>query len=53
MKDKDNPSRFLPEKKAKSMSKAERAKTAKKKKRSDKKYVTNTEKAKVTKKDRK
>lgn len=53
MKDKDNPSRCLPEKKAKSMTKKERAKTAKKKKRSDKKYVPNTEKAKVTKKDRK
>lgn len=53
MKDKKNPSRCLPEKKAKSMTKSERAATAKKKKSSDKKYVSNTKKAKVTKKDRK
>lgn len=53
MKNKKNPSRCLPKKKAQSMSKAERAKTAQKKKAEGKKgktVVKNTKKAKVTKK---
>tara|TARA_R100000654_G_scaffold67029_4_gene95499 strand:+ start:4714 stop:4962 length:249 start_codon:yes stop_codon:yes gene_type:complete len=52
-KDKKNPDRCLPYKKAISMTKAERAATAKKKKRegsSGKTYVSNTKKGKVTKK---
>jgi len=48
-KDKKNPDRCLPLAKAKSLSKAERAATAKKKKRSKgrKQFVSNTKKAKV------
>jgi len=52
-KDKKNPDRCLPYKKAMSMTKAERAATAKKKKREGsrgKTYVSNTKKGKVTKK---
>lgn len=52
-KDKKNPDRCLPYKKAMSMTKAERAATAKKKKREGSKgktYVSNTKKGKVTKK---
>tara|TARA_R100000655_G_scaffold109961_2_gene166678 strand:- start:153 stop:401 length:249 start_codon:yes stop_codon:yes gene_type:complete len=52
-KDKKNPDRCLPYKKAISMTKAERAATAKKKKREGSKgktYVSNTKKGKVTKK---
>ncbi len=52
-KDKKNPDRCLPYKKAMSMTKAERAATAKKKKREGsrgKTYVSNTKKSKVTKK---
>jgi hypothetical protein len=52
-KDKKNPDRCLPLKKARSMSKAERAKTARKKKSeggSKKQFVSNTKKGKVTKK---
>ena len=52
-KNKKNPDRCLPLKKAKSMSKAERAKTARKKKRQGgkgKQFVSNTKRAKVTKK---
>lgn len=51
-KNKKNPDRCLPMKKAKSMSKSERAATAKKKKRkgSSQQFVANTKKAKVTKK---
>ena len=51
-KDKKNPDRCLPLAKAKSMSKSERAATAKKKKRQGKKkqFVANTNKGKVTKK---
>lgn len=52
-KNKKNPDRCLPLKKAKSMSKAERAATAKKKKREGgkkKQFVSNTSKGKVTKK---
>ncbi len=51
-KDKKNPDRCLPMKKAKSMSKSERAATAKKKKREGRKnqFVANTTKGKVTKK---
>ena len=52
-KNKKNPDRCLPLKKAKSMSKAERAKTARKKKSeggSKKQFVSNTKKGKVTKK---
>jgi hypothetical protein len=54
MKDKDNPSRCLPKKKAQSLTKSERASTAKKKKKEgkDKQFVKNTKKAKVTKKDK-
>lgn len=51
-KNKKNPDRCLPLKKAKSMSKAERAATAKKKKSqggSGRQFVSNTSKAKVTK----
>lgn len=47
MKDKKNPSRCLPRKKAQSMTKAERAATARKKKRQGKKgkqFVKNTKK---------
>jgi len=51
-KNKKNPDRCLPLAKAKSLSKAERAKTARKKKESGgkKQFVSNTKKAKVTKK---
>ncbi len=52
-KNKKNPDRCLPLKKAKSMTKAERAKTARKKKRQGgkrKQFVSNTKRAKVTKK---
>lgn len=51
-KNKKNPDRCLPMKKAKSMSKSERAATAKKKKREGRKnqFVANTRKGKVTKK---
>lgn len=52
-KDKKNPDRCLPLKKAKSMSKSERAATARKKKREGKKgktVVSNTKAGKVTKK---
>lgn len=52
-KNKKNPDRCLPLKKAKSMTKAERAKTARKKKRQggkSKQFVSNTKRAKVTKK---
>jgi hypothetical protein len=49
-KNKKNPDRCLPLAKAKSMSKAERASTAKKKKRSSKTVVANTKAGKVTKK---
>ena len=51
-KDKKNPDRCLPEKKARSLSKSERAATARKKKREGSKgktVVANTPKAKVTK----
>lgn len=49
-KNKKNPDRCLPMKKAKSLSVRERAKTARKKKASGgrKQFVSNTEKAKVT-----
>ncbi len=49
-KDKKNPDRCLPIKKAKSMSKAERAATAKKKKKYGRKkqFVSNTKAARVT-----
>ena len=52
MKDKKNPSRCLPEKKAKSLTKSQRAATAKKKKaagKSGKQYIKNTKKATVKK----
>jgi hypothetical protein len=51
-KNKKNPDRCLPLKKAKSMSKSERAATAKKKKKEGRKnqFVANTTKGKVTKK---
>jgi hypothetical protein len=51
-KNKKNPDRCLPLAKAKSMSKAERAATAKKKKKEGKnrQFVANTKKGKVTKK---
>jgi hypothetical protein len=52
-KDKKNPDRCLPLKKAKSMSKSERAATARKKKKEGRKgktVVSNTKKGKVTKK---
>jgi len=52
-KNKKNPDRCLPLKKAQSMSKDERAKTARKKKSeggSKKQFVSNTKKGKVTKK---
>lgn len=51
-KNKKNPDRCLPLAKAKSLSKAERAKTARKKKASGGKrqFVSNTKKARVTKK---
>ena len=49
-KDKKNPDRCLPLDKAKSMSKSERASTAKKKKRSSKTVVANTKAGRVTKK---
>ena len=51
-KNKKNPDRCLPLKKAKSMTKAERAKTAKKKKRGGRKgkqFVANTKAGRVTK----
>lgn len=53
MKDKKNPSRCLPKKKAQSMTKAERAATAQKKKRQGKKgkqFVKNTKKGEYKKK---
>ena len=49
-KDTKSPDRCLPLAKAKSMTKAERASTAKKKKRSSKTVVANTKAGKVTKK---
>jgi hypothetical protein len=49
-KDTKNPDRCLPLAKAKSMTKAERAKTARKKKASKKTVVPNTTRGKVTKK---
>lgn len=51
-KNKNNPDRCLPLKKAQSMSRAERAATAKKKKAkgAKKQFVSNTKQAKVTKK---
>lgn len=52
-KNKKNPDRCLPLKKAKSMTKAERAKTARKKKSqggSKKQFVSNTKRGRVTKK---
>ena len=52
MKDKKNPSRCLPRKKAQSMTKAERASTARKKKAAGKKgkqFVSNTKSAKYRK----
>ena len=51
-KNKKNPDRCLPLKKANSMSKAERAKTARKKKASGgrKQFIPNTKKGRVTKK---
>jgi hypothetical protein len=51
-KNKKNPDRCLPMKKAKSMSKSERAATAKKKKKEGvkKQFISNTKKGKVTKK---
>lgn len=49
-KDKKNPDRCLPLKKAKSMTKAERAATAKKKKRAGRTVVANTAAGRVTKK---
>ena len=51
MKDKQDPSRCLPEKKARSLTKAERAATARKKKEKggpSKQFIPNTAKAKVT-----
>ena len=47
-KDKKNPDRCLPLSKAKSLSKAERAKTARKKKRGKGQFVPNTKEARVT-----
>lgn len=55
MKDKENPSRCLPEKKAKKMPKKDRASTARKKKTKGKEgeqFVPNTKKAKVSNEDR-
>ncbi len=49
-KDKKNPDRCLPLSKAKSLSKAERAKTAQKKKRGKGQFVPNTKAARVTRK---
>jgi len=49
-KDKKNPDRCLPLKKAKSMTKAERAATARKKKRAGRTVVANTAAGRVTKK---
>ncbi len=49
-KDKKNPDRCLPLKKAQSMTKSERASTARKKKRAGKTVVANTPKGRVTKK---
>jgi len=49
-KDKKNPDRCLPLKKAKSMTKAQRAATARKKKRAGKTVVANTAAGRVTKK---
>jgi hypothetical protein len=46
-KDKKNPDRCLPKRKALSLSKSERAATARKKKRSKKTVVSNTPRAKV------
>ena len=46
-KNKKNPDRCLPLKKAQSLSKAERASTAKKKKKGKGQFVSNTRKAKV------
>lgn len=56
MKSDSNPSRCLPKKKAKSLTKAERQATVAKKKKSGKKgkkYVSNTKKSKVSNQDRK
>ena len=53
MKDKKRPSRCLPRSKANSLTKAERAATAKKKKASSKQFVKNTKKSKVSFKNRK
>jgi len=47
-KDKKNPDRCLPLSKAKSLSKAERAATARKKKRGKGQFVPNTKEARVT-----
>ena len=47
-KDKKNPDRCLPLAKAKSLSKAERAATARKKKRGNGQFVPNTKEARVT-----
>ncbi len=49
-KDKKNPDRCLPLAKAKRLSKAERAKTAQKKKRGKGQFVPNTKKARVSRK---
>lgn len=49
-KDKKNPDRCLPLSKAKSLSKAERAKTARKKKRGRGQFVPNTKEARVSRK---
>jgi hypothetical protein len=46
-KNKKNPDRCLPLKKAQSLSKAERAATAKKKKKAKKQFVSNTKSARV------
>ena len=53
MKDKKRPSRCLPRAKANSLTKAERAATARKKKSSSKQFVKNTKKSKVSFKNRK
>ncbi len=49
-KDKKNPDRCLPLSKAKSLSKSERAKTARKKKRGKGQFVPNTKRARVSRK---
>ena len=48
-KNKKNPDRCLPLKKAKSLSRSERAATARKKKKANRQFVSNTKTAKVTK----